>query len=222
MTTEPTVAASDEGDFEKRLMSSWALRPQGAAVSQSRARALTAYGAAGRHAGKHWRSILAAAAIGLFLGGSAVAVTLPTALPGQPAYALKQFFEGVRVDSAGNADARTRAWFDVAESRLEESVRAESTGQIELLDPLLGAYVDAVEMARMYAAEASGPEATDDLEVGLRTHQGVLEGILATAPEPARAGLQRALDAAGGGSRGAPGGPPRQPGPPPGVGNPGP
>lgn len=195
MTTDPSVDTPDERELAARLTNTWAVRVDGAAVNRSRAQALTTYGAAGRRVHLRWRRAGAAAVAGLVLGALTVAVTMPTALPGHPAYGLKQFVEAVRVELAQSPDGQASAWLGIAEARLEEAVRAEATDRLELMPGILSGYVDAVDQARSHGAEARDPETAKELQTGLRTHEEVLRGLLTTAPEAARAGLERALNA---------------------------
>lgn len=101
---------------------------------------------------------------------------------------------------------RLRPVSAIAETRLEEAVRAEARGPADAIPRLVSAYVDAVDHARERAAEAQDDELTGELSRTLRAHEAVLDALLQTAPDAARPGLERALAAV----RGAlpdPGGP---------------
>ncbi|MGH8774180.1 MAG: DUF5667 domain-containing protein [Jiangellaceae bacterium] len=197
---------SDDDDREivRRLEVAWAVDPSESARAEARDRAIARLGrASGRR--RRWVPWVAATAVTVLV--AAVLTSIPGALPGDPGYPVKRGWESLRLGLAGDIRAETRGWLQVAQSRLAETVRAQGEGRTEALQVLLDDYVVAVAEVEDRLGTVEDPALSDQVGRELLTHERVLSSLLEVVPEPARPGLQRALDA----SRRAHGGPPDAP-----------
>lgn len=183
-----------EEDVAAQLAPAWAVGPAPDAVATARGRMMMALGRAQRRRSV-W-PILAALAVGCTVGVMAVAWVLPGALPGDFAYPVKRLAEDTRVGVATDSRDEATAWMWVAETRIEEAVRADAAGRDDLLPTLLADYAGAVSSAREQADASTSDEVVHELNRELLTHERVLTGLLATAPAAAVPGLERALQAA--------------------------
>ncbi len=185
-----TLGHGDD-DLLVQLAPAWSVDPDPGSVSAARCRALVALGR-GQRRRRAW-PVVAALAAGFTAGVAMVALVLPGALPGDLVYPVKRLAEDARVGIAMSPHGEAAAWMWVAETRIEEAVRAEAAGREELLPGLLADYAGAVRSARERAGAATSEKAHRRLDRELRGHERVLSGLLATAPEAAIPGLEQAL-----------------------------
>lgn len=193
--TEPQRSAEEALGVE--LTRLWAVEPDPDDASRTRAAAAAAFAAAQPSRRRRRWAIVGAASAVTALGGVGAGAAAQDAMPGDLTYTVKIGLE--RVDRAwarGDA-AEALAWLDVAETRIEEAVRAGSEGRFSLLPEILDRHTAAVAAVRRHLAELdedSGvvPRAASEL----RVHEAVLDALLGIAPLEARPGLERARDAA--------------------------
>src|SRR5262249_55816420 len=113
-----------------------------------------------------------------------------SALPGDPLYALKQVQEAVTLDAAPNDSARQTVLLQQAGTRLDETARLLQQGRDSDADASVTRYAQALA-----AATEQATPATDAVQEQLEHNENRLNELLTTAPAPARAGLQHALQA---------------------------
>jgi hypothetical protein len=133
-----------------------------------------------------WSARFAAAIATLSLAGAAAA----SALPGEPLYAIKQAGEAIAVQTAPGDEARQQVLLRQADTRLDEAERLLEQGRDTEAAATALRYDEAVA-----GATAVSPSA-EALETTLRADHARLAGLLQHAPQPARGGLERALNAA--------------------------
>lgn len=198
-----------EPPIEDRLRSAFAVEPGAEADRRARTAALEAFAAdrasavartrvRARRRPRLRRALLAAAAV-LLLPSTALAATWPTAsrsIPGEPLYPLKLAVERAQLALAFGPAADASVYLAWAEHRLEEARRAQA---------LANASAEADALARHAQALAAFELAASDLPddhplfaraaISFARQTEILTELLATAPDPARPGLARALDA---------------------------
>jgi hypothetical protein len=137
-----------------------------------------------RQMGRLGRSVLVASLALAVTTGSVGAVS-QSALPGDALYPVKRQLEELRLRVAP-ASLREAIELDLLDERLDEVERLAAADRWSDLP----AAVDAALAARGGLAES---DVTAD--AALSTHAEVLESLLSEAPEAARGGIQRALQA---------------------------
>ncbi len=195
----------------RTLSERWSGSPDPATFARIRARSLAAYGAAGVRPRRRPAVALATAAALVLMSGTALAGSRAVAasLPGDRLYAVKLAFESVRLAVARGPTAEAMAFLETAEARVEEMVRAEATGRLEAIPELAARYADALAGYGRAVAAVPGRELGDVVLLArteLDVHRRVLAELLGVLPEPARAGIEQAVEASSRFAGGAPGG----------------
>src|SRR5579859_7440636 len=141
------------------------------------------------------------ATAGLAAAALAVTATLTasaSALPGEPLYRLKEAREELAVRLASDDQQRALALLQQANARLDETARLLEQGRTLDATVTTLRYDQGVQRATMSyvgtidSNPASAP-ATVNMEASLGRDQDVLQALLTSAPEPARADLREAL-----------------------------
>jgi hypothetical protein len=190
-----------------------ALDPQ--AVERGRLDALGAFRAAGGSEPRPWqrgasRLVLRSAAVAaalLVVSALLLVATWPLAaraLPGDLLYRAKLGFEGARLVLASGPLAEGEVYLDIAGARMEELVRAEAEGRTDAVAAVLGRYLDVVaafeeRLAQARSARLDVGPLSARAERAFSVHRTILTGLLEVVPEAARAGIERAIEASGGG-----------------------
>ena len=142
------------------------------------------------------KTLAASLALIILLGSIAMAST--NSMPNSPLYPVKKLVETIRYASATDGDAAVELKSENVQTRLKEAqAMIEEGDQGAAQVALTGLRQDTAEIYRL-ALESSGrdKERLFDKFVSIsERQQAVLAGLLATAPEDARDGLERALAA---------------------------
>jgi hypothetical protein len=180
---EPSAAF--RGSARARLVAS--MRQSAASAAQTRQPRL----APGRLrlAISDWFARVAAVVSVVALAGAATASASASALPGEPLYAIKEAAQQVALATATNDAARQQVLLWQAATRLEETSRLLEQGRDAEAGQSAMRYGDVLETT------SSALEASEQVETSLQAGHARLGSLLAEAPPPARAGLQRAFDA---------------------------
>jgi hypothetical protein len=183
--------------FDDQLRELWDQSPDG---GPARTAALHAFRAAPirLRSRRRRRAALAAAAVAVAVaaGGGTVAAA-QDALPGDTTYGVKLALERAEVGLARGDSAEAEAWLRVAETRVEEAVRAGAEGRYDALPEIVTGYRSAVaEVRDRLSGLPAGTELPDRAAHELDTHQQVLAGLVDVVPAPAQDALRRALDSA--------------------------
>jgi hypothetical protein len=207
----PDGGPGDPGWIAEMLSRRWSTEPDPAAWARIRARAIAAYGAsaAGSHGRRAIARALVAAAVAVLTAGTAVAgwPAVAGSLPEDRLYPIKLAYEWVRVAVARGPAAEATTFLDLAETRVEEMVRARAAGRFDVLPELAARYEQA--LARYVRAVGSAPR-RDVADVIARArreldvHRRVLVQLLEALPVSARAGIERAIEASSGAASGGP------------------
>lgn len=180
--------------------------PTRAAVARTRARVLNRVGAARKSTQRDARPRrrpnlfrrYAFAMASLFLvfallaSGTGVAYAAESSLPGDGLYGVKLGFESTRLALTFSPDARGAYLRSLADERLSEIQALLQVGR----DGDLPAAVDSYSHTLAQMEQAAGTQDEASLvqtRANLEHHTQVLQALLATAPEPARKGLENAL-----------------------------
>jgi len=137
-----------------------------------------------------WYVRTAAGLSALVLAGAATASASASALPGDPLYALKQTTEQVALQTAPDDSVRQQRLLLQAQTRLEETSQLISQGRAADAGQNALRYSATLDQAAEFAGTTQPTEPTT-----LQSDRARIAGLLADAPLPARAGLQRALQA---------------------------
>jgi uncharacterized protein DUF5667 len=130
-----------------------------------------------------WIARLVAGFAALSFIGAAAASASASALPGDPLYPVKEATEAVAVRTAVNEEAREQVLLRQADTRLDETARLLEQGRTS----------DAATTATRFNDTVAAASSTAPAEE-IQTRQARLENLLASAPAPARPGLERALE----------------------------
>jgi|SRR5579859_495305 len=137
-----------------------------------------------------WFARVAAAFSAVALAGAATASASASALPGEPLYGIKQAAEQVALVTAADDAARQQVLLQHADTRLEETSRLLEQGR----DAEAGQ--NALRYSEVLDGTTGALGAAEPVETSLQANTVRLASLLATAPPPARPGLQRAFEAA--------------------------
>ena len=137
------------------------------------------------------------ASLGLAVSVSAVGAASSSALPGDPLYAVKRQVEDLRMEIAPPS-VRPMLAAMALEERLSEVELLAATGNWARVALAEGEVEGAVATLRSLGGSLPPGEVAQ-----LAHHTQVLAELLATAPDSARAGLERALVASAGAATGA-------------------
>lgn len=122
-------------------------------------------------------------------------------IPGQTLYILKQIKEKIEIFTTYGAKNQAKLYLKFAETRLAEYKALRAAGKEKLAERALTMYVKELNQAIQKLEETKGREepAIDEtvekaIEV-IQKHLQILNNIYAKAPEPAKQGLNRAIEA---------------------------
>lgn len=195
--TGPRPERAPDDELAAQVTRLWAAYLDSNRVAASRSRALIAF-ASVRHRPRWLLAGVAAAAV-MSVGAVGATAAAQDALPGDATYRVKLGLERVELTLARGPEAEAGAWLDIAETRLEEVVRAQAEGRFAVIPEILVRYTNAIAAVRAWVeavqATPSGPDVAGRAARELRTHEEVLEALLEVAPPAARAGLERARNA---------------------------
>ncbi len=168
-------------------------------IAHRRAESASEIRARRRRFGSLWRPAMALAslalAIVLLLSLTGVVYASSESLPGETLYGVKRGIERARLSLTLDQEGRVSLLHSYANERLEEVQELERLGQSENLPAALDEYTHSVDRVVDALAQGGGdPEALNEIESSLHHHNEVLESLLADAPEPAKQGLQNALE----------------------------
>jgi Domain of unknown function (DUF5667) len=158
-------------------------------VAGRRERALAPSGG-GRQMGRLGRAVLYASVV-LALSATAVGAAAQRALPGDPLYGVKLRLEELRIDIAP-ASQRPALVSLALDQRLAELERLTADEEWQRASQA----VDLVDQTATRLADFGLGQATPGDQAVAR-HAAVLNRLLVNAPEPARQGLERAIQASG-------------------------
>lgn len=142
-----------------------------------------------------WAWVVASLLALLLALGGGTAWAAGQSLPGQPLYPLKRWSEELRLRWTSEAQARSTLLMRFADRRLEETLHLCPQGDCPA--SLLADLEAQTEAAATEIERVPEPDRRVLLERFLELtarQQAVLERVLESAPEAARAGLQRALE----------------------------
>lgn len=196
-------------DLARSLSELWSALEEPATFGRVRARALAAFGRAGGRRRRRLATALAAAALLLLTSGTTLAGSraVDLALPGDPLYPMKLALESVRVAMARGPAAEAAVYLDIAETRVEEMLRARATGHPTVLPELARRYADALTGYRRAVAGLPAMKAREVVaraRAELEVHRRVLDELLGSLPAPAREGIARAIEVSSGAGDGHP------------------
>lgn len=125
----------------------------------------------------------------------------PGVTPDNPLYFLKSWKEQIQLFFTFNAEQRARQHFHLASVRLAEYQKMVELGKEEIAQRALSKYEAQLQRAlnKLEELKTKGAEVTglaEEAGEATRLHLEVLQGNLERAPEQARTGLNRALEAA--------------------------
>ena len=139
----------------------------------------------------------------VFAGAQGMTFTLPDPgmLPDSPFYFLKSWGEGIRLFFTFNAEKKAEQYLRLAEVRLAEYERLIAKGKEQIAEKTLEKYEGQLgrPLAKAEELKGKGEGAADELktkaEEAVVKHLTVLERNLTNVSEPAREGIERALEA---------------------------
>lgn len=156
-------------------------------AAQWRAEHITRGRAIGRSRFAHLRPLVVALLlVGLiFAGASGTAYAADQARPGDPLYPLDRSLETLQLRLTRNPQRAAALRLACAEERLTEAESLAASGDVANLDIALNAYTETILTL----------SPSPDLDQTLSRHEMRLHRLREHAPERARHGLERALDA---------------------------
>jgi hypothetical protein len=180
--------------------------PTRAAVARTRARVLNRIGARRRSAERSARptgrpSVVrryAFALASIFLifallaSGTGVAYAAEGSLPGDGLYGVKLGLESTRLALTFSPQARGDYLRGLADERLSEIQSLLQEGRNGDLPAAVDSYGNTLNLLEGQTDDGSGPNLVQT-QATLQHHLEILAGLLASAPEPARSGLENAL-----------------------------
>jgi hypothetical protein len=129
-----------------------------------------------------------------------LAEQLPTVkvLPGQALYLLKIIKEKIEIFTTYGAKNQAKLYLKFAETRLAEYKALRQAGKEKLAERALEMYTEQLNQAIQKLAEAKKEKSTAEEEIDLavemtQKHLQILQNFYNRAPEPARKGLQKAM-----------------------------
>ena len=148
------------------------------------------------------KTIIAFAAIVSFfifsVPAAAEQLPLPGAgiLPDSSFYFLKEWKEGIQLFFAFGAENKAKQYLHLADVRVAEYLKMQEKGKIEIANRTLEKYELQLGRAlELYESAKNKKEVGNLMNEKILNHQIILEGVLAAAPEQAKAGLLRAIEA---------------------------
>lgn len=122
-------------------------------------------------------------------------------LPGQALYILKVIKEKIEIFTTYGAKNQAKLYLKFAEARLAEYKALRAAGKEQLAERALALYTEELNQAIQKLEETRGQkepavdEVAEKVSAATQKHLQILNQIYSKAPEPAKQGLSRAIEA---------------------------